>query len=172
MAKGIEKDAVKIFRQCYDAYATSLINFACARLREKSDCSEDCVHEAFMVFYNRLKLGEHFEYPRAFLYRTLDQIIKKQQSKIFTEQKHTLSLDDPDIHIDLIAEEAIDYEKYIQLLEKKLNTEERLLYTEKYVNEKTIEQIAKESGLSVGAVTMRLSRLRKKLKKELEDLLI
>lgn len=172
MAKGIEKDAVEFFRQCYDEYAKSLVNFACARLRNKRDCSEDCVQEAFMVFYNRLKSGERFEYPRAFLYRTLDQIIKKQQSKISTEEKYTLSLDDPDIHIDLAAQEAVDYEKYIGLLEEKLDKQELFFYTEKYVNGKKIEQIAKEAGLSVGAVTMRLSRLRKKLKKELEELII
>lgn len=172
MAKGIEKDAAEIFRQCYDAYAKSLIHFARARPREMDDCAEDCVQEAFMVFYNRLKSGEHFEHPRAFLYRTLDQIVKKQQSKISAKQKHTLSLDDPDVHIDLVAEEFIDYEKYIRLLEEKLDEEERFFYTEKYVNGKKIEQIAAEAGLSVGAVTMRLSRLRKKLKKELCDLLL
>lgn len=172
MANGIEIDAAEIFRQCYDAYYKSLISFARARLRESGDFSEDCVQEAFMVFYRRLKSGEEFEHPRAFLYRTLDNILKKQQSKISAEQKNTLSLDDPERSVDLIAEENIDYEKYIKLLEERLDADERFFYTEKYVHEKKIEQIAHESGLSVGAVTMRLSRLRKKLKKELEDLLI
>lgn len=125
-----------------------------------------------MVFYGKLKSGVQFEHPRAFLYRTLDNIIKKQQSKISAEQKNTLSLDDPENVLELKAEENADYEKYIKQLEASLDGDERYFYTEKYVKEKKIEQIAKESGLSVGAVTMRLSRLRKKLKKELEDLLI
>ena len=37
--------------------------------------------------------------------------------------------------------------------------------------QKKIEQIAIENNLSVGAVTMRLSRLRKKLKNLLDDLI-
>ncbi|MCH5192103.1 MAG: sigma-70 family RNA polymerase sigma factor [Oscillospiraceae bacterium] len=172
MAYGIKEDAAEIFRQYYDEYYKSLISFACARLRSSSDFSEDCVQEAFMVFYDKLKSGERFEHPRAFLYRTLDNIIKKQQSKISTEQKNTLSLDDPENILELKAEDSADYEKYIKQLENTLDEDERFFYTEKYVNEKKIEQIAEESGLSVGAVTMRLSRLRKKLKKELEDLLI
>ena len=172
MAYGIKEDAAEIFRQCYDEYYKSLINFACARLRGNSDFSEDCVQETFTVFLSKLKSGEQFEHPRAFLYRTLDNIIKKQQSKISAEQKNMLSLDDPENVLEIKAEESADYEKYIKQLENSLDDEERFFYTEKYVKEKKIEQIAEESGLSVGAVTMRLSRLRKKLKKELEDLLI
>ncbi len=172
MTNSAEKDAVDFFRQCYEKYAESLVNFARARLIEKSDCSEDCVQEAFMVFYNRLKKGEQFEYPRAFLYRTLDRIIQNQRSKIFARQRDTLSLDDPNVHIELTAQEEIDYEKYIRLLENSLDEDEAYLYTEKYVNGKKIEQIANEANLSVGAVTMRLSRLRKKLKKALEDIIV
>ena len=84
---------------------------------------------------------------------------------------NTVSLDDPDNRIEIAVEDETDCEKYIKILENSLDEDEKFLYTEKYVNGKKIEQIAIESGLSVGAVTMRLSRLRKKLKNLLEDLL-
>lgn len=171
MVIGSKTASDTIFEQCYKEYYQSLINFARARLRESSDFCEDCVQEAFTVFYNRLQTGEEFEYPKAFLYRTLDNILKKQKAKIVAEEMNTVSLDDPDNTIEIAVPDEIDCEKYIKILENSLDEDEKLLYTEKYVNGKKIEQIAVESGLSVGAVTMRLSRLRKKLKKLLEDLL-
>ncbi len=171
MVIGSKTASELIFEKCYKEYYQSLINFARARLREGSDFCEDCVQETFTVFYNRLQTGEEFEHPRAFLYRTLDNIVKKQKAKIVTEEMNTVSLDDPDNTVEIAVEDEIDCEKYIKILEDSLDEDERLLYTEKYVNGKKIEQIADESGLSVGAVTMRLSRLRKKLKNLLEDLL-
>lgn len=171
MAIGSKNASVTIFEQCYKEYYQSLINFAHARLRESSDFCEDCVQEAFLVLYNCLQAGEEFEYPRAFLYKTLDNIIKKQKTKIMTDEMNTVSLDDPKNSMEIAVHDAIDYEKYIKILEDSLDEDEKFIYTEKYVNEKKIEQIAIENNLSVGAVTMRLSRLRKKLKSLLDDLI-
>jgi len=171
MAVGSKTASVKIFEQCYKDYYPSLINFARARLRESSDFSEDCVQEAFTVFYNRLQSGEEFQYPRAFLYKTLENIIKRQKSKLMTDEMNTVSLDDPENTMEIAVYDSIDYEKYIKILEDSLDEDEKFIYTEKYVNDKKIEQIALENNLSVGAVTMRLSRLRKKLKNLLDDLI-
>ncbi len=161
-----------IFEQCYKDYYQSLINFARARLGEYGSYSEDCVHEAYVIFYNRLQSGESFEHPRAFLYRTLDNIVKKQKSKIFAEETNTVSLDSPDINITIAVTDDIDCEKYIKILEESLDENEKKIYLAKYVNNQKIDKIAEEMNLSVGAVTMRLSRLRKKLKNLLEDLII
>ena len=171
MAVGSKSASVTIFEQCYKDYYQSLINFARARLRESSDFCEDCVQETFMVLYNRLQAGEEFEYPRAFLYKTLDNVIKKQKTKIMTDEINTVSLDDLENSMEIAVHDAVDYEKYIKILEDSLDEDEKFIYTEKYVNEKKIEQIAIENNLSVGAVTMRLSRLRKKLKNLLDDLI-
>lgn len=171
MAMGSKTASELVFEQCYKEYYQKLISFARARLRECSDYCEDCVQEAYTVFYNRLKNGEEFEFPQAFLYRTLDNIIKKQKAKIMTEQTNQISLDDPDNTMEIAVADEFDCEKYIKILEDSLDEEEKKLYTSKYVDGKKIEEIAKESGLSVGAVTMRLSRLRKKLKNLLDDLI-
>ena len=88
-----------------------------------------------------------------------------------TEQTNQISLDDPDNTMEIAVADEFDCEKYIKILEDSLDEEEKKLYTSKYVDGKKIEEIAKESGLSVGAVTMRLSRLRKKLKNLLDDLI-
>ncbi len=171
MAIGIVKDAAVIFEKCYKEYYSCLMNFARARLRESSDFSEDCVQEAFTVFYNRLKEGEEFEHPRAFLYKALDNIVKKQKTKIIADESNTVSLDDPENTMDIAVQDEIDCEKYIKILEDSLDEDERYFYTAKYVEGKKIEEIAIDTKLSVGAVTMRLSRLRKKLKALLDDLI-
>lgn len=171
MAIGNKKIPATIFEQCYKDYYESLINFARARLGEGGRCSEDCVQEAYIVFYNRLQSGEEFEHPRAFLYRTLDNIVKKQKAKIVAEEANTVSLDSPEGSVEIAVQDEIDCEEYIKILEDSLNKEEKEIYTAKYVYNKKIEEIAKETGLSVGAVTMRLSRLRKKVKALLEELI-
>lgn len=169
---GNKKIPATIFEQCYKDYYESLMNFARARLGEYGSYSEDCVHEAFVVLYQRLQTGEEFEHPRAFLYRVLDNIVKKQKSKITAEEKNTIPLELTNAIAEIPAEDEIDCEEYIKTLEDSLNEDEKKLYMEKYVYNKKIEEIANESNLSVGAVTMRLSRLRKKLKTLLEDLII
>lgn len=171
MAIGSKTVPATIFEQCYKDYYHSLINFARARLRESSDFSEDCVQEAFTVFYNRLQSGEEFEHPRAFLYKTLDNIVKKQKTKIMADEMNTVSLDDPEKTMDIAVQDEIDCEKYIKILEDSLDEDEKYFYTAKYVDGKKIEEIANETNMSVGAVTMRLSRLRKKLKNLLDDLI-
>ena len=169
---GNKKIPATIFEQCYKNYYESLINFARARLGEYSDLSEDCVHESFVIFYKRLQSGEEFENPRAFLYRVLDNIVKKQKSKNIAEEMNTVSLESTEAIAEIPAEDEIDCEEYIKKLEDSLDEDEKKLYMEKYVFNKKIEEIAKETNLSVGAVTMRLSRLRRKLKILLEDLMI
>lgn len=172
MENSIVIDTADRFEQLYNAYYQRLTAYASARLGEYREFSEDCVQEAFVVFHGKLKSGEEFLHPEAFLYRTVDNIVKKQRSKRFAEESVAVSLDDENNVIELQSDDTVDYEKYIRLLEKKLTPEEKKLYFAKYVQEKKIEEIAKEKDMSVAAVTMRLSRLRQKVKKELDDLII
>lgn len=141
MANGNKNIPVTIFEQCYKDYYESLINFARARLGEGGRFSEDCVQEAYMVFYNRLQSGEEFQYPRAFLYRTLDNIVKKQKAKIVAEESNTVSLDSPESSAQIAVEDNIDCEEYIRLLEESLNDEEKELYTAKYVYNKKSKKL-------------------------------
>lgn len=171
MIDSIEKDTAKRFEQLYNVYYSRLVVYATARLGDYREFSEDCVQEAFVVFYNKLRDGETFEYPEAFLYRTVDNIVKKQRSKRFAEENMAVSLDDENNIIELKSDEDVDYEKYIRILEKKLTPDEKKLYYAKYVQEKKIEDIAKERDMTLAAVTMRLSRLRQKVKKELDDII-
>lgn len=172
MDNSIRCNTADVFEQLYNSCYQRLVSYASARLGDYRDFSEDCVQEAFVVFHGKLKDGENFQYPEAFLYRTVDNIVKKQRSKRFAEESMAVSIDDENNEIVLKSEENIDYEKYIRLLEKKLTPEEKKLYIAKYVQEKKIEEIAKEKDMTVAAVTMRLSRLRQKVKKELDEIII
>lgn len=172
MENSIKLDTAAYFEQLYNSYYQRLVAYASARLGDYREFSEDCVQEAFVVFHGKLQEGEEFSHPEAFLYRTVDNIVKKQRSKRFAEESLAVSLDDENNEVNLKSDEDIDFEKYIKLLEKKLTADEKKLYFAKYIQEKKIEEIAKEQDLTVAAVTMRLSRLRQKIKKELDDLII
>lgn len=172
MTDSIKTDTAALFEQLYNSHYQRLTAYATARLGEYREFSEDCVQEAFVVFHSKLQGGEEFGHPEAFLYRTVDNIVKKQRSKRFAEESAAVSLDDENNIIELKSEETVDYEKYIKQLEKRLTADEKRLYFAKYVQEKKIEEIAKEKGMTVAAVTMRLSRLRQKVKNELDDLII
>ena len=83
-----------------------------------------------------------------------------------------MSMGSPDISTKITVSDEIDCEEYIKILEDSLNEDEKRIYMAKYVYSKKIEEIANEENLTIGAVTMRLCRLRKKLKTLLEDIII
>ena len=67
----------KTVSECYEKYFQSIYKYCRVRLGEFSQYAEDCVQDAFLVFYNKLRDGETVEQPRAFLYRTADNFVKR-----------------------------------------------------------------------------------------------
>lgn len=163
-----KKLADKILNDCYNEYRIKLFNYCLARLGTR-EAADDCVQEAFIVFYNKLLDGEKFENPRAFLYRTADNFVKRQKQKTASEQRRTVPLEEAEsfgiTDDEYIARlDLIDYEECAKVLIRLLTDEEKQLYELRYIRKTGVEEIAEKLGISRPAASMRLMRLRNKIK--------
>lgn len=170
-----KKRANALLQECYNEYRIRLFNYCLSRLDGSREAADDCVQETFIVFYNKLLNGEEFENPRAFLYRTADNFVKRQRQKDAMELRHNVPLDeaeqigvsDPEYTERL---EMIDYEECAKILLNLLTDEEKQIYDLRYIQKIGVEEIAERLGISRPAASMRLMRLRSKIKTMVYDL--
>ena len=169
-----KKRADALLQECYDQYRIRLFNYCLSRLDGSREAADDCVQETFVVFYNKLLDGEEFENPRAFLYRPADNFIKRQKQKDAAELKRNIPLDDAaDIGVAdeyLSRLDLIDYEEIAQRLLLLLTYEEKEIYSLRYVMKNGVEEIAEKLGITRPAASMRLMRLRNKIKTMVYDM--
>lgn len=162
-----KKRANALLQECYNEYRIKLFNYCLSRL-DSREAADDCVQEAFIVFYNKLLDGEEFENPRAFLYRTADNFVKRQKQKDAVELKRSIPLDDAaevgvtDEYLSRL--DLIDYEECAKILLNLLTDEEKQIYDLRYIQKIGVEDIAERLGISRPAASMRLMRLRNKIK--------
>ena len=157
--------------EAFTLYSKSLERFCYTRLGEASEYSSDCVQDTYCLFYSKLLDGEKFQNPRAFLYKTANNMVLKTKEKYFKNAKRTKNLDEAEsIAINVEDEyeqkldEFIDIEKAKQILIAKLNDSEIELYQMKYVEQKSLKEISSILGIPPTTVAMRTSRLRAKIK--------
>lgn len=170
MAGSEKKKADDLLQEGYAKYYTAIYRYALSRLGDPHK-SEDVAQEAFVVYYKRLRTGEVFTAPRAFLYRTADHLVQKQ----FDRQKRAqncITLDEvieiPAQHAD--PDERLTFEEYSRQISAALSDTDAALFSMRYIEDLKIEDIAVRMNMSVPAVTTRLHRLRKKLREILNQL--
>lgn len=156
----------------FDKYKTAIEKFCRIRLQEAQDNTCDCVQETFCVYYKKLLDGERFENPRAFLYKTANIMVLKARENYFKNAKKTQSLDESinvAVYIDeqvdeLVEPDIVDIDKAKKILLSKLDDDDLRLYQLKYVDRKSLKEIALILDITPTACAMRTSRLRTKIK--------
>lgn len=111
MAGSEKKKADDLLQEGYAKYYTAIYRYALSRLGDPHK-SEDVAQEAFVVYYKRLRTGEVFTAPRAFLYRTADHLVQKQ----FDRQKR--------------AQNCITLDEVIEIPAQNADPDERLTFEE------------------------------------------
>ena len=163
-----KKRADALLQKCYDEYRIRLFNYCLSRLDGSREAADDCVQETFIVFYDRLLEGEQFENSRAFLYRTADNFVKRQKQKAASELRREVPLESvSDIGVDdeyITKLDEIDYEECAKILINLLTDEEKQIYDLRYIRKLSVEDVAQRLGISRPAASMRLMRLRNKIK--------
>jgi len=132
---------------------------------------------AFMVMFSNGKLPDN---PKAWLYGTANNIIKKKYSEIDNDKKHKVSLDSdfydlsflyatPDFAEDMISDEHI--ERLAQEIERELDKEENIILELFHHEHKSLREIADVLGKSEAAVKQKHYRLCRKIKKRVKEIL-
>lgn len=170
----IKTTADRKLSEAYREYGGCLEKYCRVRLKEAADSTGDCVQEAFCIYYKKLLAGEEIEKPKAFLYRTADNMIKRAKQEHFRNASRFAPLEEaaetPADSFDEIAD-SLDYDKLKEKLLSHLSEAEQLLYERKYVERKSLKEIGKELGIPPTTAANRTSRLRAKIKSLTEELI-
>ena len=155
----------QFINDCYEKYYKSLFKYCRVRLGEFNEHAEDCVQDAFVILQRKLTEGETIEQPRAFLYRTADNFVKRTTEHYIKERKRTVDLDTAEnTPAQSIISDDFDYDAFAQILISTLIEQEQELYILKYVQQKSLKEIAELLGIQPTAAAKRVSRLRQHIK--------
>jgi len=156
----------ELFRQSYELYAQQITKYCMVRLSDCSTYADDCVQNAFLVYYKKLLAGEKIEQPKAFLYRTAENYVKKVLREKAQKQRKIVPLDSlRDVSAPENNEKAasLDYDEIKRILLRNLNDSEQQLYLQKYEQKMSLKEIAAYYSILPTAAANRISRLRKKI---------
>ena len=155
----------RFIKDCYEKYYQSLYKYCRVRLGEFSEHAEDCVQDAFVILQRKLTEGEKIEQPRAFLYRTADNFVKRTTEHYIKERTRTVELTEAEnAPAPPIISDDFDYDAFAQILISTLTGQEQELYILKYVQRKSLKEISEMLDIQPTAVTKRVSRLRQRIK--------
>ena len=164
----------RLLKQAYENYHEIIFKYCYSRLGEYHDLAEDCMQNAFIVYYQKLISGEHILSPKAYLYRIAENIVKNTKAQQIKRSSKIIPLEDayevsaPEI--DTSAAE-LDYDRIKEILLSDLSIAEQLLYEQKYVRGMSLQEIAEFYGIDPAAAANRTSRLRKKIIKQISPVL-
>ena len=127
--------------------------------------ADDCVQECFYILYQHYMKNEDVKNVAGFLYKIADNLIKTQ----WRENQKAEAVIQIDSLSDTIPSKAdeygdLDYDMLAERLLRNLNDKEKELYKLKYIDGKSLEEIAAQQNMTYQAVAKRLSRLRQKVK--------
>ncbi len=175
MNSAAKRRADEGFTEAYEACYLSLIKYCAARMGDARIQADDCVQEAFLVFYNKLLNGEEIRNPRAFLYRTTDNFLKQAVARYAREQKRHVPLEDAEALAAAqpipFSEQEPDYEACARALLETLSEAEQTLYRLKYMEKRSLREIAELLDITPAAAAKRTSRLRAAVRERLSQTL-
>ena len=163
------KDCNIVLKECYAEYRIKLFNYCLARLDGEREDADDCVQDSFLVLQQKLNSGEVIENPRAFLYRTADNFVRRRKEDRAKAKQRNVPLeyaeDIASVDADyLAAVDETDYDLLAEELIKTLSDDEKALYDLRFVRRTAVNDIAVMLEISPAAVSMRLKRLKEKVK--------
>lgn len=152
-------------KDCYEKYYQSIFKYCRVRLGDFSEHAEDCVQDTFVILQRKLNDGEKIEQPRAFLYRTADNFVKRAIERYSKERAQTVELNEAEnIPVTQIISDDFDYDKLAETLITTLTQQEQELYTLKYVQRKSLSEISVLLNIKPNTVAQRTLRLRQHIK--------
>ncbi len=163
------KECNGILKECFAAYRVKLFDYCLARLDGAREDADDCVQDSFLVLQQKLNSGEKIENPRAFLYRTAENFVKRKREERAKAKQRNIPLEYAEdiASVDagyLHAVDETDYDLLAQELIKTLSDDEKELYDLRFVRRTAVNDIAVMLEISPAAVSMRIKRLKEKVK--------
>lgn len=161
----------KICEECYPRIYRYLLGISGSR-----ELAEELTQETFLIAYQKGKEFIHHEKPLAFLYKTAWNLAREQYRRQRREQPAELSDEQFPVGGDVFTElseqheNSVDIEPYVKMIMDSLSEQQRILYQKYYGEHKSMREIAREIGLSEPAVRMKYVRLRREIRRRVNEL--
>ena len=170
MSKKSRADA--LFKETYKQYYSDIYRFCLSYLLKDRSSVDDVVQETFIVLYNKYLEGEEIVYTKAFLLKTAHNFVQKRLREHKRDIKN-ISLDEiieiPSQNEDL--DERLSFEEYSRQISDALTERDAELFRLRYLENKSLEELAADLNISLSASGTRVHRLRKRLIPIIEKML-
>ncbi|MEE5993493.1 MAG: sigma-70 family RNA polymerase sigma factor [Oscillospiraceae bacterium] len=145
-----------ILELIYEKYYTTILTYCCLRLHNNIHAAEDCTQEVFLITQKKLPRLVNLEEIKPWLYRTAENVVKNYRKK----NPEMIDIDSiPETPQEMPVETALDI----------LTDEERELVRLYYLGESK-EKLAHQQGMTVDALYKKISRIKEKLRKRLDEI--
>jgi len=167
----------KMFINLCEKYHPKILKYLYYAVGNIED-AKDLTQEVFMVVYNRLEEIAGHENPAAFIYQTAKFKATNFNRKQNTKGCHEYSIveqvqeaSEQNAYEVMIQEkdEGIDETDYIENVLNTMDEQQKRLYYYRYIEKKNYKEISCLMGLDEVTLRMRCLRLRKQLKKKIQE---
>lgn len=165
--KRIQKGETECFNHLVEHYSKPVFRLICRIVRNQED-AEELTQDVFLKIFRSLQNFQGNSLFSTWLYRiayntAITHTRKKKQEFLYMEEQTIDNISDRDVDE---AFENTFTENHLQALQKaidRLSPDERGIITLFYMEEKTVDELAEVTGLSISNVKVKLHRIRKKL---------
>ena len=157
-------DAIETIEKAYNAYFKDVYAYVLRRVGN-STVAEDIAHDVFLTALNRIEVFRNHPQKKGWLMITARNKLKELRKKM--ESRPVESLEE----VQDVGTEEIDYGKieFVLTMHKVVAEEEWELIKDFYLRGITIRELAEKYGITENAMTVRLHRLRKKIRERLDS---
>ena len=166
-----KKRADALFKEAYRQYYADVYRFCLSYLSKDKSSVDDVVQETFIVLYNKYLEGEEIVYTKVFLIKTAHNFVRK---RLRNNQR-----DIRNVSIDEIIEipsqneeldERLSFEEYSRQISDALSDRDAELFRLRYLENKSLKELAAILNISLSAAGVRVNRLQKRLVSIIEEL--
>lgn len=156
------------FLSAYDEHADELYRFCLFKVSDP-ERAQDLVQDVFTSFWQKIRLGEHIEHPRAFLYttarnRVIDWYRKRKETSL--DQLQDEGFDPLGSSGNEIVTRA-EHQEALRAIET-LDEPSREVILLRYVEGWTPLEIARLTGETPNVISVRLNRAIKRLRTNMQ----
>lgn len=160
------------FKEAYKQYYPDIYRFCLSYLTKDKSSVDDIVQETFIVLYNKYLAEEEIVYTKTFLMKTAHNLILKHLRDRKRDEKN-ISMDEvieiPSQNEDIV--ERLSFEEYSRQISEALSRRDAELFRMRYIENKSLDELAEELQISPTNAGTRVYRLRKRLMIILDELL-
>lgn len=167
-----KKRADELFKEAYKQYYTDVYRFCLSYMANDRNSVDDVVQDTFIVLYNKYLAGEEIAYTKAFLFKTAHNFVlkhlrerKRDMNNVSIDEIIEIPSQDEDI------DERLSFEEYSRQISDALTDRDAELFRLRYLENKSLKELADLLNISVSAAGVRVYRLQKRLTFIIEELL-